>query len=104
MDLVEALEVLEKRKGIHPPLGVGELPRSVRYNQILLFLRKAVCPHSEEIAKRLRSEESSLGTIIGDLILAHFTGLPVPASTIAKSIAVVGLKRFCKDPTSILSN
>ena len=88
--------------GIRPPLGASGLPRATRYQQILIVLREKICSKSAEILARLKSEEISLATVIADLLLSTFTGLPIPAHTVARSIATIGIERFCVNPAGIL--
>lgn len=104
MDLPSALEALETSVGMKAPFGADRLPPESRYSQIILFLRDIICPKATEILARLKKEGTTLVTIISDILLATFSGTPIPVTTVAKSIAIVGVERFCTDPTAILSH
>lgn len=102
MELIAALEAFESEMRIPQPRGANNLPPRVRYRAILALLRNRLCPHLSKSTDILKLEQATLIAAISDAILLYVATLEVPAISIARSIAIVGIENFCKDPSSIL--
>tara|TARA_R110000744_G_scaffold362356_2_gene470394 strand:+ start:7381 stop:8931 length:1551 start_codon:yes stop_codon:yes gene_type:complete len=103
-ELQNALELLESKAGIEASEArLAGLPFAVRFRQILFVIHQKICPRAHEIQKTMESDELSLGTVLCDVLVSSFSGLPAPCATISQQIARVGLKRFCASPVSLLS-
>lgn len=65
------------------------------------WLKKQICPHKAELLEKSKSTEADLGLAIAEIVL-YALGNPVPGLPIvAKSIAQIGLERFCASPQDI---
>ena len=102
MDLEEALIELEGKLGIEAPFGVDEIPSTRRFAAVLIAVRDKVCPAFESIRATVKSDEADLVITIGNLIVAAFDLTTGAALTIARSIVLIGVKRFCATPTTIV--
>lgn len=102
MELASALEAIEREVGLDAPLGASNLPPRARFRTILTLLRDKLCPQLGEVKRVLNTEKASLGSAVADLVIVSVAKLEAPAATIGRSIAIVGIDTFCKDPASIL--
>ncbi len=65
------------------------------------WLKKQICPHKAELLEKSKSTEVDLSLAIAEIVLFAL-GNPVPGLPIvAKSIAQIGLERFCASPQAI---
>lgn len=103
MDIFAALEQFEAELDIVPPLGAGKLPHRARYHKVLARVREAICPKLKDAEVHIKGEKGSFVTVVSDAILVGLADLEIPASTIARSIVIIGIDKFCIDPASILS-
>ncbi|MFC4313640.1 hypothetical protein ACFPN2_31495 [Steroidobacter flavus] len=102
MEVEEALIELEKKLGIEAPLGADTLPPPRRFAAVLIALRDKICPAYEKIRASIKSDEADLVIQIANLIVAAFDLATGAAMTIARTIALIGMKRFCATPTAVV--
>lgn len=103
MDIFEALEKLEAELGIVPPMGAGKIPPRARYHRVLARIRDVICPKLKQAETHIKAEKGSFVAIISDAILVGLANLELPATTIARSIVIIGIDNFCLDPALILN-
>jgi hypothetical protein len=101
-DLRDALIQLETAMGIGRPIGAAELPDEIRFFRVLTALRDILCPRVSQLVLAADTTTGDLATIVADVIVMAVGRVPVPATTIAKHIAEIGVERFCKTPAALL--
>ncbi|MBL8297930.1 MAG: hypothetical protein JNN30_06210 [Rhodanobacteraceae bacterium] len=102
MELEDALIELEAKLGIEAPFGADEIPPPRRFAAVLIAIRDKTCPAYEKIKAMVKSDEADLGVQIGNIIIAAFDLSTAAAMTIARSIVMIGMKRFCATPTAVV--
>lgn len=102
MELEEALIELEGKLGIEAPLGADELPPPRRFAAVVIALRDKVCPAYEKIRAAFKGDEADLLVQLANIIVAAFDVATGAAMTIARTIVLIGMKRFCSTPTAIV--
>jgi hypothetical protein len=101
-DLRDALVQLENAMGIGQPIGAAELPDAIRFLRVLNALRDILCPRVSQLVRAADTTEGDLVTILADVIVVAVGRVPVPATTIAKHVAGIGVERFCKTPAALV--
>lgn len=102
MEIIEALEAFEAELNLSIPKGASKLPLKIRYQVVLTYLRDRLCPQFTKTRDVLKGEKVVLATAIADAISLYVAALNVPAASIARSISIVGIDKFCEHPASIL--
>jgi hypothetical protein len=97
--LLEMGLMLERQSG-----AFGAAPKSPDeyIRDAVRRIHEIVCPLSADILKKLNGPVADLSTILFDLLSPHFGNQIPGVGSVTKTIAVIGLSRFCGDPQGTL--
>jgi len=98
-ELLEIGLTIERQTG-----SFGGAPKSPEeyIRNAIRRIQEILCPHSSDLLKKLKEPTIELATILFDLVAPHI-GNPIPGlGSVTKTIAEIGLSRFCADPEGTL--
>lgn len=103
-ELLDALSEIEQALELQPPIGAAELPPELRYFRILEFLRERICPAISTIVDFSKKPQGEIVSILIDILISQLSNVPIPVATVAKYIAILGVERFCSNPSNLLKS
>lgn len=101
-ELLTALIEIEQVMQLQPPIGASELPPKLRFFRVLALLQQQICPKASELVDLANKPEGEIVIAIADCLIATLGQIPIPVTTVAKHVAKIGVKKFCKDQTALL--
>lgn len=83
-------------------LGARPLGRDQLIMIAISAISQAICPRREMLKDRLERHDTQLSLIILDTVIIVLLKIEAPIATICEKLLLIGLDRFCQDPSLIV--